>query len=74
MRRRTTLLGLALASALSFAVVGVNSTSFVYAEELEAVDEVVEDTYAEAVSEDSDEELIVIDSDILTAERYAPEV
>ncbi len=73
MRRRTTLLGLALASALSFAVVGVNSINYVHAGELEAADEVVEDTYAEAVSVDSDEDLVVIDSGILTAERYAPE-
>ena len=73
MRRKTALLGLALASVLSFALVGFNSTATVAAEELEMNDEVVEDTYAEAVSEDSDDELIVIDSGILTADRYAPE-
>ena len=69
MRRRTTLLGLALASAFSFTVAIAGFSVNSQAEEL--VDEVVEDTYAEA--EISDEELVVIDSGILTAERYAPE-
>ncbi|XME01581.1 hypothetical protein QYZ88_012830 [Lachnospiraceae bacterium C1.1] len=71
MRRRTTLLGLALASAMSIALVGFNCPTC--AAELNSGDEVVEDTYVDAVSADSDDELIVIDSGILTADRYAPE-